>query len=426
MPQIINNKDGVSLLKANLKNKAIKYMVEDQFIKKLLSKLKKDIDKKIGYITRNIIFRNDKIQNNKILMLTQQGDFTCNEKFITLELLKENAECEIVWAVRKEQLTKAYEIPNNSRIKLVLRFSYEFYSDLSTAKVIIINSVDPYKRPLKKKRGQVVLQTWHGSLGIKRFDKNSFNGREWVQAAIRCGKETDYCISNSAFEDDVYRNTYWGKTPILRFGHARNDIFFWPSKNKELVIQNIINLYKLDSNTHYILYGPTFRDNHQFDCYCIDYDRLIDACQKKFGGKWNILVRFHLNVRRFSAHALKSNKNVIDVTDYPDIQELMLIADIAITDYSSWIYDFILLKRPGFIFATDISSYNNERGFYYKLESTPFLIATNNDELVQNISTFDLNTYLQKLNRFLDEKKCVDDGLASKRVVDFIKRIINI
>ena len=52
--------------------------------------------------------------------------------------------------------------------------------------------------------------------------------------------------------------------------------------------------------------------------------------------------------------------------------------------------------------------------------------STNNDELVQNISTFDLNTYLQKLNRFLDEKKCVDDGLASKRVVDFIKRIINI
>lgn len=414
----------MSFLKANLKSKAIKYMVEDQFIKKLLAKLKKDIDKKIGYITRNIIFKNDKIQNNKILMLTQQGDFTCNEKFITLELLKENTDCEIVWAVRKEQLTKAYEIPNSSKIKLVLRFSYEFYSELSTAKVIIINSVDPYERPLKKKRGQVVLQTWHGSLGIKKFDKNSFNGREWVKAAIRCGKETDYCISNSAFEDGVYRNTYWEKTPILRYGHARNDIFFWSSEYKKKIIENIARLYKLDSDTHYILYGPTFRDNHQFDCYCIDYDRLIDTCQKKFGGKWKVLVRFHLNVRRFSMHALKTNENVIDVTAYPDIQELMLLTDIAITDYSSWIYDFILTKRPGFIFATDISEYNNERGFYYKLESTPFLIATNNDELISNIKKFNLEKYKNALDVFLNDKGCIDDGAASKRIVKFIRNVI--
>ena len=341
-------------MKDSIIDKSVRYLVEDQFLKKLTSKVKRTLDKKLGYVVRNIVFRNTKIQKNKILMLTQQGDYTCNEKFITEKLLKENVNCEIVWGLRKEQISKAYELPQDSRIRLVQRFTYEFYHELASSKILIINSVDPYKRPLKKKKGQIVLQTWHGSLGIKRFDKASFSGREWVNAAIRCGKETDYCISNSSFEDDVYKNTYWEKTPILRFGHARNDILFWNDEEKEIVRQRIIDRYHLDPNNKYILYGPTFRDNHQFDCYNIDYDRLINACNQKFGGNWSVLVRFHLNVRRFSQGVLEKNDNVIDVTNYPDIQELMLVTDIAITDYSSWIYDFILTRKPGLIFATDI------------------------------------------------------------------------
>lgn len=165
------------------------------------------------------------------------------------------------------------------------------------------------------------------------------------------------------------------------------------------------------------MYAPTFRDNHRFDCYQIDYERLRNALSDKFGGKWRVLVRFHLNVRRFSKNALEKNENVIDVTDYPDIQELMLISDIAITDYSSWIYDYILTRKPGFIYATDIEDYNNERGFYYKLESTPFPIATDNDALIRNIESFNYDLYHEKLESFLVDKGCMDDGKASSRLV---------
>ena len=63
---------------------------------------------------------------------------------------------------------------------------------------------------------------------------------------------------------------------------------------------------------------------------------------------------------------------VVDVTDYPDIQELMMISDVAITDYSSWIYDYVLSRKPGFIFATDIEEYNTERGFYYPIRVYSF------------------------------------------------------
>ena len=153
-------------------------------------------------------------------------------------------------------------------------------------------------------------------------------------------------------------------------------------------------------------------------------DEIIKACKNKFGGDWGVLVRFHLNVRRFAQNVLKGNSNIVDVTDYPDIQELMLLADIGITDYSSWIYDFILTKKPGFIFATDLTEYNNERGLCYKLEETPFPIAATNDKLMKTIELFDLDSYQEKVNEFLLGKGCVDDVKASFRTVQKLKEIM--
>ena len=130
-------------------------------------------------------------------------------------------------------------------------------------------------------------------------------------------------------------------------------------------------------------------------------------------------------MRKESVNFLDSNTYLIDVTKYPDIQELMLIADIGITDYSSWIYDYVLTRKPGFIFAEDIEEYNTERGFYYKLETTPFAIARNNEELFDCIMNFDLSIYQNKVDKFLSNKGCIEDGKASYRVVEKIKEIMN-
>ena len=102
----------------------------------------------------------------------------------------------------------------------------------------------------------------------------------------------------------------------------------------------------------------------------------------------------------------------------------MVVADAFITDYSSCIYDYVLTRRPGFIYATDISQYNNERGFYYPLEQTPFPISTNNKELLKNIENFDENLYLKKIDQFLLEKGCIDDGHASERIAEKIAQIM--
>ena len=100
----------------------------------------------------------------------------------------------------------------------------------------------------------------------------------------------------------------------------------------------------------------------------------------------------------------------------------MLAADIGITDYSSWIFDFILTKKPGFIFAPDLQDYNVERGLMYPLESTPFPIARKNNELFSNINAFDNTEYQIKVDEFLQEKGCIEDGNAARRVINLIQK----
>ena len=289
---------------------------------------------------------------------------------------------------------------------------------------MIANSVEFLKKPTPKKRNQVWIETWHGSLGIKRFGAKDNSGKAWVSAAKRCGKAVDYIISNSSFEDKVYKDTFWKNTPILQFGHPRNDLLFSDQITKEKIRESILKKYEIISESKLILYAPTFRDSHALSAYSIDYDQLAEALSERFGGMWTVLVRLHPTVRKASMK-YTSKKNVIDVTSYPDIQELMLIADVAITDYSSWIYDYILTLKPGFIFATDKQSYVTERGFYYPLEETPFSLAVNNNQLIQNILNFNQNEYQLKVQNFLSEKGCVDDGKASQRTADKILEVMS-
>ena len=408
----------------NIKEKVMKAAVEGKLLRKTFNKIIKEfgVDRLIGILAKKVVFRNEKVVNNKIFFNTFQGDYTCNPKYITEELIRQNINCDIVWGVRLSQIIKDQDVPK--QVRLVNRYTYEFYREMVTSKIWIVNSVEIFKNPIYKKKSQYLIQTWHGSLGIKRFDKNVNTGKAWVKAAEFSSKFTDFCISNSSFENNILRKSFWDKAEILEYGHPRNDILFSKDNNFNSIKAKVKSKLDIEDNIKYILYAPTFRDAKNFDCYDIDFDRLVIQLKNKFGGDWKVLVRFHPTVRELSINKLKRSEILVDATNYLDIQELMMISDIAITDYSSWIYDFVLTKKPGFIYATDIEEYNNERGFYYPLEKTPFSIATNNEELLNNILKFDNHVYQSKVEEFLKDKGCVEDGKASYRVVEKIKEII--
>lgn len=374
------------------------------------------------------ICKNLEIKKNKIVFCNFNGNsYGCNPKYIAEEIIKRNLPYDIVWLVKnvnKEE--KCGNFPSNIRL---VGYSYKkAFEELASAKIWVDNQRKNYfiKKGLRKKEGQYYIQTWHGSLGIKKLDADvkAFTGelkQDWVNRSKFDSSMMDFLITNSKFENNTLKKALWFENEIKEFGHPRNDIFFKDSLD---IKRKIFDFYNILENKKILLYVPSFRDNEDINCYNIDYNKILKEMELKFGGEWICISRLHPRAKKFDKDLIPINEKIIDGTFYPDIQELLVAADAAITDYSSCIFDFMLGRKPGFIFATDIEDFNTERGFYYPLESTPFPVAINNEQLADNILNFDNDKYQKDIDNFLADKGCMEDGHASERVVDLIEKIM--
>lgn len=409
------NKVSKALIEGKLLQRAGKY------IKNFINKQVRRIDEALGIAFRQALSPMLKIEENKIVFMTYQNQYTCNPKYICNYLLEHYDGIKIVWVVDEKTLysPEAFEIPQ--QVKLVKRNSSESFIELMTAKIWIDNALNCIWRIIPKKKEQVYLNTWHGSLGIKRLDTYDSTKGYWRYIARKSNQYIDYMLVNSNFEINVFRNSYWPNVQMLKTGHARNDLFF-NQEAMNVLSQKVKNFYNIDTDTKLLLYAPTFREDKTIDCYDMDYQMVQKALVSRFPGKWKILLRLHFHNRK--SVNTNYNKCIIDATNYPDIQELMTASDVGITDYSSWIYDYMLTMRPCFIYASDIEKYNDTRGFYYPLEETPFLIARNNDELCNNINSFSQSIYIEKVKKFLTEKGCIENGKACKSIVNEIVKYL--
>ena len=268
---------------------------------------------------------------------------------------------------------------------------------------------------IRKRRGQIYFQPLHGSLGLKR------QGLAGPEIRAKADAITDYCISNSAFEDEVYRTSYWPTTEILRFGHPRNDVFFKSAEDRARIVGRVREAIGVQPGVRLALYAPTFRPDGDVSCLDLDPVMLKTSLERKFGGEWAVLFRLH---KRDMARHHAPPGSWIDASGHPDIQELMIACDVGITDYSSWICDYVLGDGFGFLYAKDVDRYSANPGFYYPLETTPFPLARSNEELAAAIETFDPERYREGKAAFIKSKGCVDDGQASERCVRKIMEAI--
>ena len=399
-------------------------------MKSFFDNRRQNIDKRIGKFARKLYYKRVEVVPNRLFFSTFNGVYNCNQKYITKELLKQDVPVEIYWGVTKDQIKKRKKEGIPEEVNLVERYTFQYFKALASSKFWFDNALSCVWKYIPKKKNQIYIETWHGSMGLKKISKEDITDEHWLKKAKLCGKLVDYCISNSTFETQVFRETHFPKNEILEFGHARNDILFDETDKAELK-EKIFKRYNLSiakgtlvdsvQDTHVCLYAPTFRDDKSFDYFDMKFPKILEALREKYGGEWKLFTRFHFKDRRRN---YKKTKNVVNVTSYSDIQELMLIADVGITDYSSWICDFVLTGKPGLIYATDFEKYNSSRGLYYPLEETPFPIATNNDELIENILNFDDDEYQKKREEFLTARGCKEDGHAAERIVELVKELM--
>lgn len=369
------------------------------------------------------------IRRNKIVL--SSGDnriYSCNPKYITEEIIRRDLAYDIVWLLPKRcnisSVPEGIKVVNVDNWRLCLK-------ELSEAHIWIDNNRKSklFNKGLIKKEWQFYIQTWHGSLGIKRIGDDvvlqlTSDRLKFLEIAKIDMSSADVFLSNSIFDEKFLYKNVGCKHKIQKLGHPRCDVFFLEEDKKRRIHEKVHSILGIQDDVKIVAYAPTFRDTGRVDCYNVDFESLTKVLEAKFGGNWVIVVKVHPKIKRFSEKIFNFGENVVDASEYPDAQELLSAIDVCITDYSSCIFDFMLTRRPGFIFATDIEMYNNERGFYYPLETTPFPIATTNEELANNILNFDEKKYTCDVEAFLKENGCIEDGHSSERVVDLIEKLM--
>ncbi|MGN0493206.1 MAG: CDP-glycerol glycerophosphotransferase family protein [Acutalibacteraceae bacterium] len=359
-----------------------------------------------------IICRALPIDENKIVFQSYYGrGYSDNPKYIAEELRKSADNIDFVWVSNGRENPV---VPENFRVVRFRGFRYIY--EISTAKIWVDNSRKEY---CMKKKNQYYMQTWHGGFTLKKVERAVESELEanYVKQAKRDALQTDVMLSNCNALTKVYREDFWYSGEILQKGLPRNDRLFNFCDEE---VRQIRNKLGIDEDVHLLLYAPTFRKNSGLQAYTLNYERCCKALEKRFGGSWKIMLRLHPNIFAAADNIDFDSRYVVNASHYPDIQELYMISEFLITDYSSVIFDFALLKRRALFYADDISDYMDDRGFYFSLFDFPFKVCQNNEELEERISSFDDEKYFEELNAFLSEQNFSDKGTASKAAAEWI------
>ena len=373
-----------------------------------------------------------KIDEKTIMFCVFDGrSYTCSPKAIYEYMVKNGKykEYNLIWAFKDAEKYRYLEENNNTKVVRINSKAYKKY--LAKAKYWIFN----YKIPdyLYPKKDQVFVQCWHGTplkrLGcdLEHFD-NVLNTMKGMKKRYKIeASKFSYFISPSKFASEKFISAWnlkeIGKENIIiEEGYPRNDFLFnYTAQDvekikKELGIEN--------ETRKVILYAPTYRSNQHETGVGYTYKEEIDFAkfQEKFGDKYIILFRPHY----FIANAFDFEKYkgfVYNVSDIDDINELYIISDILITDYSSVFFDYANLKRPMFFYMYDLEHYRDKsNGFYIDLSELPGPIVETQEELEKVIGNLEKNfTYDEHYKKFNEKYNYLDDGNASERVV---KKII--
>lgn len=320
-----------------------------------------------------------------------------------------------------------YPIPGDGYQFRYGRLRYLYY--MATAKVWVFDCRQP--EWLIKRKNCYYIQTWHGT-PLKKlvldmedvFMMNETDINSYQKGFVKNVQTWDFLISQNAFSTVTFRRAFAFEKEMLEIGYPRNDILF--RKNNEEDIRLLKCRLGLPGDKKIILYAPTFRDDefeenssYKFSPK-LSFDRLKDALQDEY----ILIVKYHYLImdyidwfpyKDFIYHFDQSN----------DIVELFLVADMLITDYSSVMFDYSILKRPMFFYAYDLEKYKNDlRGFYFDYEGEmPGPISADTETLIRDIREYDAGAWEERYEKFRDKYNAWDDGRASEKVAHLIEEL---
>ena len=310
------------------------------------------------------------------------------------------------WGINEPQ---KFNIPEATVIK---NNTAKYFLIALKAKYWITNS--SIERGLKfKNKKTIYINTWHGT-AIKMIgqDMQENNGAKLKVT------EPDYYYAQSNYDIEIFSKAFMvPKEKILLSGLPRNDELCYITKTK---IENIKKKLNIPLEKKVILYAPTFREYERDATGCILKPPVdLEKWHKELSKEFVVLFRAHYEVNK--ALEIKDDEFIKNMSDYENLNELMIISDILISDYSSIMVDYAILERPIYSYAYDYEKYKQKRGLYIDIDSElPNGYYKTEEELLKNIKNCDYKKQKEKTKAF--KKKYIEVCGQASRYIDKIIR----
>lgn len=409
-----------ALIKGNVK-KSIRIVNLHLGVRKF-KKLKKSQRARMKYLYEHYFLKKPMMENWVFLESFFGKNYSDSPKYI-YEYLSKNypGKYRFIWVIDK----KGTDIPyKHTKVK---RFSYRYAYYLARSKYYVFNSRQP--EWVRKRKGNVFLQTWHGTplkkLVFDQEDVSSATPRYKAQV-YKQSRAWDYLIAANYFSSEVFKRCFMFNKVMLETGYPRNDILH--AKDRDLIAKKIREKLHIPMDKKTILYAPTWRDDEFYGKGEYKFKLQLDLQRMKaeLGDEYVILLRTHYFIAD-SLDVTGVEDFAYNLSKYDDISELYLISDILITDYSSVFFDYANLKRPMLFFTYDLEKYRDVlRGFYIDIEEElpgPLLFTT--EEIIDGIKNIDTITakYSKRYDEFYEKFCGIEDGNASEKVAKAVFQI---
>lgn len=235
--------------------------------------------------------------------------------------------------------------------------------NLATAKYVFLNDNFMPMASLKFSKDTVITQLWHAEGAFKKFGLSAPLTEKVREREKKCSEKLTYIVCSSENVVPVYAEAFGvDESKILPLGTPRTDMLLC-GRDANKLRADFDKKHPGCKGKKLVLYAPTFRDDPETDKNIVNKID-IDLFNSKLGEEYALLVKLHPQI-----HSGKAVEGTVDVTEGHNINDLTLICDVLITDYSSVCMDFALLSKPCIFFAFDIDSYEKERSFYFDYES---------------------------------------------------------
>ena len=347
------------------------------------------------------------INKKKIIFASDSRDeLNGNLYFIYEELQKRDLKLTYKFLLNKtiEQKKTMFKLMN---------MAYQF----ATAKVILIDDFYPLIYPLKIRKNADLIQTWHAAGAFKTFGFSrlgrpggppvwSWNHRNYTKVAVSSEDVRKHYAEG--FGVDIEK--------VYATGVPRSDVFF-DEEYKLYVKETFYKSYPQLKGKKVILFAPTFRGNGQSNAY-YPFNKLdLKTIYEKLNKEYVFLFKIHPFVNNKLNIPKEYRSFYYDFSHIREINDLLLVTDHLITDYSSVCFEYALLQKPISFFAFDVEDYIAKRDFYYNYyDFIPGPLVKNTEELLDVIEKDDFDK--DKLNQFVQTFFHKDFGNASKKVVD--------